>query len=243
MIISVPSTRWFFSGDTLSSGAYARTGRRLAYTPSAWRILSSPFSGRFSGGASSNSGRPTAPISVASAPAASRSVSSGNGVPVLWIATPPKSPSRTFRRCPHLSATCRSTSAASPVTSAPIPSPGRTRIFRSIALPYPSPALYCPVAHALVRAASPLMATLGSNVLHLFEFFSPCEDFVILVEQAFQRALVSLVCFLRASAPPVQSSGRLVAAPLHCGAGASACQPRALKPVPAKENTEPRNGA
>jgi hypothetical protein len=40
------------------------------------------------------------------------------------------------------------------------------------------------------------------SVFHPFEFFSPCEDFVILVEQAFQRALVSFVCFLRASAPP-----------------------------------------
>src|ERR1035438_3714487 len=80
MIISVPSTRWFFSGEELSSDAYARTGRRLAYTPSAWRILRSPFSGRFSGGALSNSGSPTAPISVASAPAASRAVSDLVGV-------------------------------------------------------------------------------------------------------------------------------------------------------------------
>src|ERR1039458_1557628 len=39
-------------------------------------------------------------------------------------------------------------------------------------------------------------------VLHPFEFFSPCEDFVILVEQAFRRALVSFVCLLRASPPP-----------------------------------------
>ena len=39
--------------------------------------------GRFSGGALSNSGSPTAPIRVASASSASCAVSSGNGVPVL----------------------------------------------------------------------------------------------------------------------------------------------------------------
>jgi hypothetical protein len=44
------------------------------------------------------------------------------------------------------------------------------------------------------------------------------------VEQAFQRALVSLLCFLRASAPPVQSSGRLVEAPLLCGAANPGCR-------------------
>jgi hypothetical protein len=47
------------------------------------------------------------------------------------------------------------------------------------------------------------------SVLHPFEFFSPCEDFVILVEQAFQRALVSLVCFLRASAPSMRRPARV----------------------------------
>src|ERR1039457_6971705 len=47
-----------------------------------------------------------------------------------------------------------------------------------------------------------LWLRLGRSVLPPFEFFSHCEDFVILAEQAFLRALVAFVCFLRASAPP-----------------------------------------
>ena len=50
MIMSVPSTSSFLSGEESSSALYDRTGRRFAYTPSALRIPSSPFSGRFSGG-------------------------------------------------------------------------------------------------------------------------------------------------------------------------------------------------
>src|ERR1017187_9601744 len=82
-------------------------------------------------------------------------------------------------------------------------------------------------ADILVGACQRYNPTFGCrrcSVLHLFEFFSRCEDFVILVERAFQRALVSLVCFLRASAPPVQSSGRLVAASLLCGAANPGCR-------------------
>ena len=75
--MSVPSTSSFFSGEDSISALYARTGRRFAYTPSVLRIPSRPFSGRFSGGALSNSGSPTAPISVASASTASFAVSSG----------------------------------------------------------------------------------------------------------------------------------------------------------------------
>src|SRR3954452_6788808 len=91
---------------------------------------SRPFSGRFSGGALSNSGRPTAPIRVASAVAAARAVSAGNGVPVLWIAIPPSRPSVRFRVCFHLVATYCRTRTASRVTSVPMPSPGRTRTLR-----------------------------------------------------------------------------------------------------------------
>ena len=43
MIMSVPSTRWFLSGEEFHSDAYARTGRRFAYTPRALRMPSSPF--------------------------------------------------------------------------------------------------------------------------------------------------------------------------------------------------------
>jgi hypothetical protein len=81
MIMSVPSTSSFLSGEELIKASYVRTGRRFAYTPSVFRIASRPRSGRCSGGALSNSGNPTAPISVASASSASFSVSVGNGVP------------------------------------------------------------------------------------------------------------------------------------------------------------------
>ena len=62
--------------------ANLRPVRTFAKTPSALRTASSPFSGRCSGGQLSNSGRPTAPNKVASASAARRAVSSGNGLPV-----------------------------------------------------------------------------------------------------------------------------------------------------------------
>ena len=79
MIMSVPSTSSFLSGEESSSALYDRTGRRLAYTPSTLRMPSNPFSGRFSGATLSNSGKPTAPISVASAFSARSIVSCGRG--------------------------------------------------------------------------------------------------------------------------------------------------------------------
>src|SRR5580698_7611863 len=59
MIMSTPSTSVFLSGDESSRALYDRTGRRLAYTPSALRIPSRPLSGRLSGAILSNSGNPT----------------------------------------------------------------------------------------------------------------------------------------------------------------------------------------
>ena len=52
-----------------------------------------------SGGAVSNSGRPTAPSRIAWLDCANFSVATGRGSPVLWIATPPISPWRTSSSC------------------------------------------------------------------------------------------------------------------------------------------------
>src|ERR1019366_3959114 len=132
MIMSVPSITWFLSGEESISSGYVRTGRRFANTPIADRMPSKPFSGRLSGAALSNSGRPTAPISVGLAAKALSRVSFGSGVPVLWMAMPPISPSDNSRVWPSFLATACRTSTAALVTSTPIPSPGRIRIFRFI---------------------------------------------------------------------------------------------------------------
>ena len=99
---------------------------------------SSPVSGRFSGGALSNSGRPTAPIRTASASSASFSVSAGNGVAGL---VDRDAAEQAFAQgaavCFHFSATTRSTRTASRVTSVPMPSPGRTRMLRFKYSPVP----------------------------------------------------------------------------------------------------------
>src|SRR3954453_5738480 len=47
---------------------------------------------------------------------------------------PPSSPSVSFKQCFHFAATCSRTRTASRVTSVPMPSPGRTRTFRSMPL-------------------------------------------------------------------------------------------------------------
>src|SRR3569833_106620 len=94
------------------------------------RMPRRPRSGRFSGATLSNSGRPTAPMRTASAAAESFSVSAGKGPPVLWMAMPPRRPSRSVSWCFHFSATTRRTRTASRVTSRPIPSPGSTRMLR-----------------------------------------------------------------------------------------------------------------
>src|SRR5579872_1820687 len=132
MSISVPETISFFNGEESTSAGHIFTGRRFAYSPSALRIPSSPFSGRRSGGSLSNSGDPTAPSSVASAASALFSVSSGSGDPVLRIATPPISPSLNSSECPNFFATTCKTPTAARVTSEPTPSPANTRILRTI---------------------------------------------------------------------------------------------------------------
>jgi hypothetical protein len=71
-------------GERPASAGRARTGRRLAYAPRRLRKPSSAASGRWSRGARSRDGSPTAPSSTASAAATAARVSAGNTCPVAW---------------------------------------------------------------------------------------------------------------------------------------------------------------
>src|ERR1022692_1226924 len=98
-------------------------------------MASSPCSGRTLARGSSHFGPPTAPSSTASAARATSSVSGGSADPVASMAAPPMRASRSVKVCPHFSSTTASTRLASPTTSGPIPSPGKTamaaRIFKT----------------------------------------------------------------------------------------------------------------
>ena len=70
------------SGDRPMRDACRSIGRKLMYSPSAFRSPSKPLSGRFARGTASHLGPPTAPSRMASAALQAASVSAGSGSPV-----------------------------------------------------------------------------------------------------------------------------------------------------------------
>src|SRR5690606_28448510 len=125
---STPASRCGLIGEAPMVAACGRTGRRLAYRPSALRIASRPCSGRTVALGSDHFGPPTAPSSTASARLQASSVAGGSGSPCRSIAMPPMSCSLNWKSCPWRAPTARSTSTAAAVTSGPMPSPGSTAI-------------------------------------------------------------------------------------------------------------------
>src|SRR5512140_2921276 len=97
----------------------------FAYAPRAFRRPRRPASGRWSRGAVSNAGSPTAPSRTASASLHAASVSSGSGAPFVRIAIAPLGHSVMTKSCPNRAATAFRTVTAAAVTSGPMPSPGR----------------------------------------------------------------------------------------------------------------------
>src|ERR1035437_2365850 len=98
----------------------------VAEAPRAFPKPKRPASGRWSRGAASYAGSPTAPIRMASASLQAASVSSGSGEPFVRIAIAPIGHSVRTKSCPKRAATAFRTVTAAAVTSDPMPSPGRT---------------------------------------------------------------------------------------------------------------------
>ena len=116
------------SGLASRSASTARTGRRLAYRPSALRSPSSPCSGRgASGSVVSHCGPPTAASRTASAARQAASVSSVSAVPWASIDAPPNGCSAKAK-----SPTRDRTSRVGAVISGPIPSPGSTAMLTAM---------------------------------------------------------------------------------------------------------------
>src|SRR5438128_2693251 len=118
----------------------------------------SPRSGRCSCGTSSHLGPPTAPKRIAWAARGRSRAPGASGLPVRSIAAPPTSPRSNSNAVPVPLPTASSTPMASGVTSAPMPSPGRTAI-RYVAITWPprfsaAPRLRADFLHALGRRPS-----------------------------------------------------------------------------------------
>src|SRR5690606_19804341 len=129
---TIRSTPFSTSGrrvELCSMPSNIMAGRRLANRPSSFRSLKRAFSGRSSGGLSSQRAPPTAPRSTASESRQRVKVSGGSGFPTRSIAPPPTMPNWNVNRYPKVSATARRTLTPSSTISGPIPSPGRTAIF------------------------------------------------------------------------------------------------------------------
>src|SRR5207245_117355 len=155
---SVPSTTSRLSGEASTSIGKHLAGRRFAYRSNSLRMARSPRSGRCSCGTSSHLGPPTAPKRIAWAARQSSRVPGASGLPVASIAAPPTSPRSNSNAVPVPLPTASSTRMASGVTSAPMPSPGRTAI-RYVAITWPprfsaAPRLRADFLHALGRRPS-----------------------------------------------------------------------------------------
>ena len=90
-MMSTPSTISRFSDEASNNWGMAFAGRKLAKSPSSWRIASSPVSGLNSRGLPSHLGPPMAAIRMESAAWQDLRVSSGHGVPAASMAQPPSS--------------------------------------------------------------------------------------------------------------------------------------------------------
>src|SRR6185437_11092854 len=125
---STPCSSSALIGEACSAASWVRTGRRLAYRPSALRIASRPCSGRTLAFGSDHFGPPTAPSSTALAAWHAARVDAGSGSPWRSMAIPPMSCSLKVKVWLKRLATAFRTATAAAATSGPMPSPGRTTI-------------------------------------------------------------------------------------------------------------------
>ena len=132
MIMSMPSTSAFLSGEESSRALYERTGRRFAYTPRTLRMPSSPLSGRFSGGDVIEFGQTHR--AHQRGVGLEREVDGllGQRAAGLMNRDPAEQAFAERELMVESSRPCCSTLTASRVTSVPIPSPGRINMFSCI---------------------------------------------------------------------------------------------------------------